>query len=358
MKNKIYWAKRATQLLLENERNTNAYLNRLNVLYKNTSKSIDNAVEKIFNTYKKDFTADEAKAWLNEEIPRFEYDKLKADLSDIKDERYKKQALMRLNAPAYRFRITRLQQLKQAIMTELSKAADVQLQLSKDCYVDTLKYSYERTMFDIQQGVGFAFDFAKLPQSTVNRLLSAKWYGRNFSSRIWRNRGLVANQASKIIIEGVLSGQSIPQMSKALLEQTYTQNMYNATRLIRTEVNYFSNQGALLSYKEAELDKYEFCATLDLRTSKICGERDGNIYPLDSAVVGENYPPMHPYCRSCAIPIIETEGLKRMDKRRMRNPETGKNEIVDNMNFADWRKKYVENSSKLSRQGNSIYFLE
>lgn len=32
----------------------------------------------------------------------------------------------------------------------------------------------------------------------------------------------------------------------------------------------------------------------------------------------------------------------------MRNPITGKNEIVDNMNYADWGKKYVENSSKLS----------
>lgn len=30
----------------------------------------------------------------------------------------------------------------------------------------------------------------------------------------------------------------------------------------------------------------------------------------------------------------------------MRNPVTGKNEIVENMNFADWRKKYVENSPK------------
>lgn len=346
MKDSKYWEKRAEQILIEAERNSNTYLNQLNVLYKNTSESIDREIAKIFETYKKDFTMSEAKAWLNEEIPRFEYDKLKESLSEITDERYRKQVLMRLNAPAYRYRITRLQQIKQTIMTELSKSADIQLQLSKDCYINTLNHSYERAMFDIQQGTGIVFNLAKLPQETVNRLLSAKWYGRNFSSSIWRNRGIVAKAAGDIIKEGVLSGQSVQQMSKSLMNRTYTQSMYNATRLIRTEVNYFVNQGAIESYKEAELDKYEFCATLDLRTSEICGKLDGNIYLLDKAVVGENCPPMHPYCRSFGKPIIEADGLARMNKRRARNPETGKNEIIDNMSYKEWRAKYVDNNPK------------
>ncbi len=39
------------------------------------------------------------------------------------------------------------------------------------------------------------------------------------------------------------------------------------SRLVRTEVNYFSNQGTLEGLKAAGFTKYRFIATLDLRTS-------------------------------------------------------------------------------------------
>lgn len=346
MKNSVYWQKRAEQVLIEAERNTNAYLNELNRTYKNTVQSIDNQINKIFGTYNKGFTQKQAIEWLNEEIPIAEYNKLKEVLPLITDENYRKQLLMQLNAPAYRYRITRLQQIKQTILTELSKVADMQLKLSQQCFVDTLKHSYNKTMFNIQQGTGLAFEFAQLPQSSINRLLSAKWYGRNFSGSIWRNRGIVANEASKRIKQGVLSGQSIQQMSKEFMEKTYTDSMHNATRLIRTEVNYFCNQGTLESYREAELDQYEFCATLDLRTSDKCRRKDGIVFDIDKAVPGENYPPLHPYCRSTVIPVINAPGLERMNKRRVRNPVTGRNEVIDNISYSDWHKKYVKGNHK------------
>lgn len=332
MKNNEYWVKRAEQVLLEAERNTNGYLNQLNITCIDTLDSIDNAIAKIFGTYNKGFSEEQAKAWLNEEIPLAEYNKLKEMLPNIEDKRYRKQLLMRLNAPAYRYRITRLQQIKQTIVTELSKLADKQLAISKQCFVDSLNQSYNKTMFHIQQGTELAIEFAQLPQSTVNRLLSAKWSGENFSARIWRNRGIVANEASKLIKEGVLAGQNIQQMSKALMEKTYTDSMHNATRLIRTEVNYFCNQGALESYKESEIDYYEFCATLDIKTSEHCRKFDGKRYLLDDADIGVNYPPLHPYCRSTVIPVINVDGFKKMNKRLMRDPITEKNKVISRYN--------------------------
>ena len=355
MEHKNYWEKRSEQVLLEAERRTNSYLNQINVTYVNTSNSIDKEITKIFNTYKKDFSQEDARMWLNESIPQSEYERLKQSIHSITDEQYKKQALMQLNAPAYRYRITRLKQIQQTMSAELSKAADIQLQLSNQCYVDTLKHSYSKTMFDIQNGVGMAFDFAQLPQSTIKQLLNAKWEGRNFSESIWNNTQDVASKVSDIIKEGILAGQDIGQMSKALMEKTYTSSMMNATRLMRTEVNYFTNQGALESYKEAELDSYEFLATLDIKTSRVCGKLDSKQFPLEQAIVGENYPPMHPYCRSCAIPIIEADGLERMDARRARNPITGHNEVVEGMSYKDWKAKYEGKFDAMSSRRN-IHF--
>ncbi len=45
-------------------------------------------------------------------------------------------------------------------------------------------------------------------------------------------------------------------------------------RVIRTEKNYFYNQGELLAYKEAGIAKYEYLATLDSRTSTVCQDVD------------------------------------------------------------------------------------
>lgn len=342
MKSEAYWRRRAEGILLEAERNTTDYLNQLNVLYRNTAEEIDRKIKKTFDTYQKDFTAEQAKQWLNEVVPKAEYDQLKNSISSMTDERMKKQTLMRLNAPAYRYRITRLQHLKQQIMAELSIAADREKQVTTQCYVDAVKYSYYHTMYELQQGVGLGFSFAQLPHSTIDRLLSARWYGRNYSASIWRNRGQVATAAANVIKVGVLAGQSIPDMSKALMEQTYTNSMRNATRLVRTEVNYFSNQGAIESYKEAGIEKYEFMATLDLRTSPMCREHDGKTYLIREATVGGNYPPLHPYCRSTVAAVVDVPGLERMDKRAARNTATGKTTDIHKMAYNEWKKQYVD----------------
>jgi SPP1 gp7 family putative phage head morphogenesis protein len=47
-------------------------------------------------------------------------------------------------------------------------------------------------------------------------------------------------------------------------------------------------------------------AFLDNRTSDICRKIDeemkkGKKYRIDEAVVGENYPPLHPNCRTVAL---------------------------------------------------------
>lgn len=345
MKSEAYWRRRAEGILLEAERNTTDYLNQLNVLYRNTSEEIDRKIKKTFDTYQKDFTAEQAKQWLNEVVPKAEYDQLKNSISSMTDERMKKQTLMRLNAPAYRYRITRLQNLKQQIMAELSIAADREKQVTTQCYVDAVKFSYYHTMYELQQGVGLGFSFAQLPHSTIDRLLSARWYGRNYSASIWRNRGQVATAAANVIKVGVLAGQSIPDMSKALMEQTYTNSMRNATRLVRTEVNYFSNQGAIESYKEAGIEKYEFMATLDLRTSPMCWEHDGKTYLIREATVGENYPPLHPYCRSTVAAVVDVPGLERMDKRAARNTATRKTTDIHKMAYSEWKKQYVDDST-------------
>ncbi len=131
-------------------------------------------------------------------------------------------------------------------------------------------------------------------------------------------------------------------MSKELAQKVYSHSMSSATRLIRTEVNYFHNQAAYESYKEADLDEYEFLATLDLRTSEICRSLDRKVFPMAEAKAGKNYPPMHPYCRSTVLPVIDVPGLEKLNRRAARDLSTGKNVNIDDMDYGEWKKRFVK----------------
>ena len=114
-----------------------------------------------------------------------------------------------------------------------------------------------------------------------------------------------------------------------------------AERIIRTETTYISNAAEIESYKECGIDKYVFIATLDLRTSKQCREKDKKIFNVKDAETGVNLPPLHPYCRSTTIAYKDEETLNNL-KRRARDPETGKTYILpSNMNYQEWYDKFV-----------------
>lgn len=354
MKGAGYWKERAGQRVTEAERASAPYLRKIAARYREAARSIDRDIRKVLDAYRQDFTRAEAEAFLREEIPMAEYDRLKEILPGIQDERYRKELTMRLNAQSYRYRITRMQYIRQLILARLSEGADYEKRASSELYRETAEEGYLKTLFAIQKGAGVGFSAAMLPEKTIDRMESARLYGRNFSASVWRNRGLVAEAAASVLESGILAGQSIRRMSKELMEQTYTHSVSNAVRLIRTEVNYFCNQGALESYREAEIEEYEFLATLDLRTSAACRELDGKKFPLAKAQPGKNCPPMHPYCRSTVIPIIDTPGLARMEQRAARDTETGKSVQIDDMRYEEWKKHFVRTPLQEERNNGII----
>lgn len=115
---------------------------------------------------------------------------------------------------------------------------------------------------------------------------------------------------------------------------------------------FFHNQMELLSYEEADIEKYIFVAVLDKRTSRICQEHDNQVYDRDKAVPGVNCPPMHPWCRSTTVAYDEDADYSKL-KRRARNPVTGKTELVPaDMTYKEWYSKYVaKDGEKVYNQG-------
>ena len=265
---------------------------------------------------------------------------LKKKLPIIKNEKIKKLIIQHIEAKAYGARITRLEALKQSIYLNLATVADVELKECEKLYTRTINKAYYLNCYDIQKGLAIGFNVAAMPTEVIEEILKTNWSGIHYSDRVWRNSQVMAKRLEQVLLKGVMTGKSYRKLAIEL-EEMSEDGVFAAERLIRTEMTYISNQAELQSYKECGINEYIFVATLDSRTSKPCRKMDRKRVKISEAVVGENLPPLHPWCRSTTRMGIDNEALATM-QRRARDPQTGKTYLVPaNMSYSEWKNKYI-----------------
>lgn len=338
-----YWERRALQRMASYQRDAEATIRTIMQAYDKAIQEITEEIERIFNKFAKDgqLLPDEARKLLNEPISRKEWEEIKAKIAEIKDPQIRRQLLNRLNAPAYRARITRLQALKEQIYLQCKIIADAEIRASTEGYIGTINEAYYRTMFDIQRGLGVGFEFAAMPTRTVEAILKNPWSGKHFSARIWGNTDELARQLERVITSGFMSGVGVRKMTQEIQER-FDVGKHAAARLVRTETTYMANAAEMEAYEEAEIDRYVFVATLDLRTSPQCRAHDRKVYAVKDAKPGVNMPPLHPYCRSTTRAYFGSDTLKNV-QRRARDPVTGKTYLVPaDMSYEQWRQSIAD----------------
>lgn len=194
---------------------------------------------------------------------------------------------------------------------------------------DQYKDNYFRGVFRIQQGIGFGKDFVTPNIKVVQGVIMKKFAGSSFSKRIWKNANKLATSLKDTLTVGLIRGESIDQMTKRLLTRVEA-SQSRARTLIRTESARIYEEATKDAYKECGIEQYIYLATLDRRTSLICQELDMKSFSLKDAKVGENYPPMHPNCRSTTM--ADTKPLKRLARG-----SDSKNYTVDgNLSYKEW----------------------
>nr|DAV95418.1 MAG TPA: minor capsid protein [Caudoviricetes sp.] len=187
---------------------------------------------------------------------------------------------------------------------------------------ETGKYAlnsvYRDTFIEVTKDLGIN---AIVSRDKIKAVLDRPWSGANFSQRLWSNTDKLAQTVKQEIVNGMIQGINLKTMTKRVSERFETAKKNDVERLLRTEVNYVLNQATLDGYKEAGIEKYEFSATLDSRTSQICSELHGEVFEIKKIAVGLNYPPMHPRCRSTTIPIVDYENLIRQGREEIGEKE-------------------------------------
>ena len=314
-------------------------------VYQEAKTYLDKEINKIFDKFQRDYGLSQvdARQVLKNMKDKKDLNELRKVLEARPNDPNIQRLLADLDSPAYSFRMKRLERLSDDLDRMRESIYHSEKTGSDAFYSDLMKDSYYKATFDLQQQTGLAYGFSGLPESEIKHLQSFSWVGdgSTYSTDIWKNTGKLTSSIKDELLMSLMTGRDTRETAQAIAER-FNVGQNDARRLVRTESAFFHNQMELLSYEEADIEKYIFVAVLDKRTSRICQEHDNQVYDRDKAVPGVNCPPMHPWCRSTTVGYDEDADYSKL-KRRARNPVTGKTELVPaDMTYKEWYSKYVD----------------
>lgn len=345
MNNQDYWEKRSAQQMWGYMDEAETVSKELMDLYIESSNEVQRAARKIFQTYKSKYglTHEEAERLLKMISDPTD---LRAVLRKLEEDPKNTELIKQIEGQAYGSRLARLSSVYSQIDDILMLLYAEQQKRTKVLLEELARQAYYDSIFNLHQYSGYGFDFKTLSRKQIERVLNSRWYGHNYSEKIWENREKLAKQVKKELIKNLLTGRPLRDASKSI-EERFSVGYGNARRLIRTESCYTCNQLQLLSMKEHGVERYIYVAILDLRTSEMCRSLDKKDFAIDDAVPGKNLPPMHPWCRSTIIAYVPKELLAKM-KQSAIDPVTGQRiKVPGDMTHAEWYEKFVKGKEDL-----------
>lgn len=344
MQSKEYWEQRMINMELASELSVLQYEQMLLQAYELALIEIQKEINAFFQKYAKNnkITYSEARQRLNLAEKKSFQTMLREWYSIASENGYSadyKKYLQELGKKVY---ITRLESLEASIQYEVEKLKTGQHRWMTDLMTTNYMAGYYTTYYNVAQGIEVSVNFASVDKTGIERAVKERWNGRNYSDSVWQDKVKLINAMQTILPRSFSMGLNSKTLGD-MLAQELNVSKNRGRSLARTEINHLCNQAALDVYKACGIEKYQFLATLDMRTSEICRGMDGFIGKVTQAKVNVNYPPMHVNCRSTTIPYFEDDDtLDRIAKN-----ENGVNiKVPRRMTQKEWITKYAPEEQK------------
>lgn len=350
-RNAKYWEKRFEDILIANEVLALEYEKKMAKIYEQVKLETQRELEAFYQRYSTENGLDiaETRKRLNpaqlknfskqQQIYLDKIQKLIEQGADLKDY---EAVLKKLSGRAY---VSRLQEIQNNLNSQIMILTGEQQVALEGVLKQSYLQGYFQSVFALQQGLGFGVSFTVPPNDDVAKILKTPWNGNNYSSSVWNNKQKLTRWLGTDLPRHFAAGSSIETMSKELSSKLNT-NYSDAVRLVRTEVNYISNQSSMDAYEQGGVvEKYQILATLDNRTSEICRDMDGKVFNVKDREVAVNMPPFHVRCRTTTIPYFDDEDYEGLT-RIARGGDNKTYYVPANMTYREWEKKYANYNNK------------
>ncbi len=291
MNSSKYFEKRSEMRMKKAHDKATVSMARVNKAYDNSLYRLKKEIKSLT----KDFDGmkpEEIREFLNGHISYDRYNEWLQIYNTTKDKAIKKKMEKFIKANATGFRIRR----KEAILRDIEMERLAMTGSQLDNFGSHLRNVYKSTLNET--------GFKGVNKNLIDEAMKHNWAGSNYSKRVWHNNRVLAKRIQTNLFESFISGKSNKQIVDEL-EYLTDLGRHAANRLVRTETSYMVNSADLESSKQRGIKAKKFEATLDSRTSKVCRRHNQKIIPIDNIKIGENAPPMHPYCRSFLADVLQ-----------------------------------------------------
>ena len=156
----------------------------------------------------------------------------------------------------------------------------------------------------------------------------------------WKQNDL--NRIAQAVQRGAIEELSVDQIA-ANVWNACNVSRNSARTVARTIINGVSNAARIetLLANDDAIDGIEFLATLDGRTSHICGALDGAVWRGEEMKRARR-PPLHPNCRSTLIPVVDLidpetgEKIEETARRPAQNADGSYSQVDAKTTFKDY----------------------
>lgn len=343
MNSSEYWKKRFIQVeQAEHKQGVQCYAD-IERQYRKAQRQIEGQIEAWYGRFADNngiSLSDARRLLSNKELAELKWD-VQEYIRYGEENAVNSQWVKQLENASARFHINRLE----AIRLQMQQSIEVLFGNQLDDIDRTMKAVYKdgfyRTAFEIQKGVGVGWDFGTLDEKQIAKVINKPWAadGKNFSARVWNNRGKLVNELNSTLTQGIALGQD-PQKTIDQIARKMNTSKKNAGRLVMTEQAFFSEAAQHDGFKELGVELYEIVATLDSHTSDICQDMDGKKFKMSEWEVGVTAPPFHVWCRSTTVPAFDDE-FDLIGKRAAKGKDGKTYYIPSTMTYKQWQKSFV-----------------
>ena len=329
-----------------------------------TDKELAKLEKRIAKIYKE--AADDLQSTIDDYFAKFakrdEKQKARLESGEITEQEYKQWRLAQMG------RGERFKALQSRVAERYTEANETAVRYVNDATPGIYSLNRNYSAYTIEKVAGnVGFDL--WDEQTVRRLIVDNpevmpYYPPEKALKRGIDLAYGKKQISASVTSSILQGKSIPNIAKDLQARITDMNRASAIRTARTAVTGAQNAGRMDSYVAAEKMgikvRKEWLATIDGRTRHSHAMLDGKVVDKDKKFENgcmfpgdPNGPAAEVYNCRCAL-IAAVDGIDTTTaQRRVRNPETGKNELVSDMTYSEWagwKKKTVFTPAKTTEE--------
>lgn len=308
---------------------------RIHKMYSEAQKELDKTIKEYFDKFT---IRDKAQQKLLEE-------------GQITEQQYKDWRLAQMG------RGKRFEALRDDLAERMYKANEVAAAYINDATPGVYSLNRNYAAYTIEQVHGDV-GFTIYNEETVRRLLVEEPnLMPHYPEKRAVNRGIdlkySKEQITSSITSSILQGKSIGKIANDLQMRIDTMERASAVRAARTATTAAQNGGRQDSYeKAAEMGiklRKRWVATKDERTRHSHAVLDGQTVDIDKPFIsdlgsemmfpgdGKGAKPADLYNCRCSMRTVEKEGIEAEPRMmRVRNPITGRNELVNEMTYQEW----------------------